>query len=223
MITDYVPKKDAIFKDWAVQLVKQLDERATKLGLPSDRLLELKEAMASFNAAYDIAINPATRTPGAVERKNEMRKTFEGMLRKFVAEFITNSSKVADWERIDMGLPVHDKRPTPHPVATTYPLVTKTERLAPGHYKFHYRDVDSEESAAKPFGTQGAEFGYAITDGSKPVTYNDFIHSDFDTRTPYEKQYDPPTFGLTLTLAARWENTRGEKGPWSPVITLVIG
>jgi hypothetical protein len=222
MSTDYIPKKDADFKDWTNQLVTQLDAKATEFGLPADRLLLLKEAMADFNAAYDTAVKPSTRTPGAIERKTEKRATFEKMLRKFVAEFITNSSKVTDGDRRDMGLPVHKTHPTPHPTAATYPLVSKVERLAPGNYKFHYRDVDSDESTAKPFGTQGAEFGYVITDGSKPVTFDDFTHSDFDTGTPYEKQFDPKTFGLTLTLAARWENSRAKKGPWSPVTTLVI-
>jgi hypothetical protein len=151
-----------------------------------------------------------------------MREAFESMLRKFIAEFITNNSKVTDWDRENMHVPIHKTHPTRHPVPKTYPVVTKTERTAPGRYSFRFRDVTSESSVAKPFGVQGAEFGYVITDKSS-ATYTDFNRSEFDTHTPFEIQFEPSDFGRTVSYAMRWENTRGEKGPWSPVESLVIG
>jgi hypothetical protein len=221
--TDYIPRGDAPFKEWARLLVAHLQAKATEFGLPIDRLEELIAAQNDFNTAFDVASNPETRTPAATLKKTEMRRRFEKTLRKFIAEFITNSSKVADWDRISMGLPVHKTHSTPRPKPETYPVVTRIDRRAPGYYTFHFRDVATEHTTAKPFGVQRMEFGYVITDGSKPVTYSDFTHSAFRTRSPLEIRFNPEAFGKKLSYATRWENSRGEMGPWSPVESLIIG
>jgi hypothetical protein len=47
-------------------------------------------------------------------------------------------------------------------------------------------------------------------------------HSAFDTRSPLKLQFENDLRGKTLYFAMRWENTRGEKGPWSPIMSVII-
>jgi hypothetical protein len=221
-VKGYVPRGDVPFMEWANPLVAHLLAKATDFGLPADRLEELAFALNGFNAAMKAVIDPETRTPVATGKKTEMRERFEKMLRRFVSEFITNSSRVTDWDRRSMGLPVHKTRSTLHPKPDTYPAVIRIERLAPGRYRFYFRDVTADTGRAKPFGVRGMVFGYVIA-GSVRVTYADFNRSAFNTRPPFEIQFDPEDFGKTVHFGMCWENTRGEKGPWGPVGSLIIG
>jgi hypothetical protein len=54
------------------------------------------------------------------------------------------------------------------------------------------------------------------------VDVNELIHSAFDTRTPFSLEFQGHERGKTVYLALRWENTRGEKGPWSSVQSAII-
>jgi hypothetical protein len=47
-------------------------------------------------------------------------------------------------------------------------------------------------------------------------------HSTFDTKTPLFLEFDREDRGKRVYLAMRWENTRGEKGPFSPIVSAVI-
>ena len=44
-----------------------------------------------------------------------------------------------------------------------------------------------------------------------------------DTRTPYLAVYDGAEGGQTAHYLLRWENTRGESGPWSETVSATIG
>jgi hypothetical protein len=201
-----------------------MQKRASDFALPAKELGDLAAAQDDFNAAYEVASNEETRTSGTVNKKNKMRKEFEAMLRQFLAEYITNNSKVMDWDRENMKLPIHKKNPTRHPIPGTNPVTTRIVRKAPGSYEVHYRDNESSESNAKPFGVQGAEIGFLITDKDVDnVTFKDFNRSAFDTHTPFKIQFDPADFGRKVHYAMRWENTRGEKGDWGAVESFIIG
>jgi hypothetical protein len=51
---------------------------------------------------------------------------------------------------------------------------------------------------------------------------DELVHSSFDTHTPFKLKFNGHERGKTVYFALRWENTRGEKGPWSAVISAII-
>ncbi|AHF94767.1 hypothetical protein OPIT5_26275 [Opitutaceae bacterium TAV5] len=51
---------------------------------------------------------------------------------------------------------------------------------------------------------------------------NDLTRSGFDTRSPFTLNFDENQRGKTVYFALRWENTRGDKGPWSPITHAVV-
>ncbi|MDR1335925.1 MAG: hypothetical protein LBK22_04930, partial [Tannerella sp.] len=69
----------------------------------------------------------------------------------------------------------------------------------------------------------GFEIGYLIGGAGQTVVPEMFTHSLFDTASPAKIHFPPEAIGQTLYIAFRWENTRGEKGPWSEVYQIVIG
>jgi hypothetical protein len=54
------------------------------------------------------------------------------------------------------------------------------------------------------------------------VDANELVHSVFDTRTPFTLEFGGHERGKTVYFALRWENTRGQKGHWSPIQSAII-
>jgi hypothetical protein len=86
--------------------------------------------------------------------------------------------------------------------------------------KINYRDMN-ERGMAKPKGVHGVEIAWEILD-TPPVNWEQLIHSAFDTRTPAQLVFHGDQRGKTLYFALRWENTRGEKGPWGEIYGTII-
>jgi hypothetical protein len=55
-----------------------------------------------------------------------------------------------------------------------------------------------------------------------PSRWEDLRHSAFDTHTPLTLSFESDQRGKTLYFALRWENTRGEKGKYSPIASAII-
>lgn len=89
-----------------------------------------------------------------------------------------------------------------------------------GSLGFQYRDRNSPRTA-KPDGVHGAELTYAILD-HPPVDWSELLHSVFDTHTPMNLDFPGEMRGKTLYFAMRWENTRGEKGHWNAIDSVII-
>jgi hypothetical protein len=48
------------------------------------------------------------------------------------------------------------------------------------------------------------------------------VATESATRTSLTLEFDEPDRGKTVYFCLRWENTRGQKGPWSPIQKAII-
>jgi hypothetical protein len=192
--------------------------RATELTIPSDALAAVEAQQTRWNTAFALAEDPSTRTKGAVKEKQEARNAYEVGLRKLIRTYLMYSPVLTDQDREDMGLPVHKTTRTRAPVASNAPFVA-----AAGHGPRVVR-VDfgeSPTSAAKPAGQHCVELASVIAE-TRPTEIDDLIRSVVNTRTPLLLTFKESERGKMLWFAARWENTRGEKGPWSEIQSAII-
>ena len=119
-----------------------------------------------------------------------------------------------------MGFPpVAPSTHTPAPVPETAPEA-EIRFPAPSVIEIHFRNAGSD-SKAKPSGVHGAEIRSAVLN-NPPSKMEDLVHSSFDTSSPIRLTFDIDQRGKTLYFAVRWENTRGEKGPWSEIHNVII-
>jgi hypothetical protein len=120
----------------------------------------------------------------------------------------------------DLGLPIHKSGRTPSPIAVSYPgfdIDSSTiRRLLVDFY-----DQGSKTSKAKPAGQHGAEIRWVISD-TPIVDVAGLLYSLFDTHTPFSFGFLGSQRGKTVYFALRWENTCGEKGPWSKIQSAII-
>jgi hypothetical protein len=214
---DYIPRRDGKFLEWVKFLFTYLAAHAASWGLDPSTWAHIDLQIAAFEDAYKKAEDP-NRGKADVKAKNDARNTLQKAVRLYVKEYLINNHVISDEERERMGLPVYKSTRTPAPVAEDAPWLKAFTNLL-RHVTFKYGG--SETSKAKPKGQYGIEFAWEIAD-EKPAHVRSLTHSVFDTRTPLTLEFDEEERGKTLWYAARWENTRGEKGPWSEIFKTII-
>jgi hypothetical protein len=174
--------------------------------------------ITAYEQALAKAQDPNSGVADTLE-KNETRDTLKTATRKYVKEFLEYNSLITDEERLHMGLPVHDPKPTPAPAPVTFP-VTTVKLPSPGVVEIHVVDSESGRKA-KPAGVHGFELKMAMRD--EPATdWAQLTDSLFFTRTPARLSFAGKERGKMLSFAVRWENTRGVKGPWSEIMVAII-
>jgi hypothetical protein len=225
MKTRYIPGPDAAFDSWQRNLMKTVVAGATAWYIPPEPVTALQALQAQWEAAYAVANNLGTRTSIAVQAKQRARKVYEAALRRLVRPYLAYNPLVSDADRENLDIPVHKTTRTPIPPPTdSVELMLKQAAGSRVEVAFFPISADSaakEHHEAKPYGVRGVELAWAILP-APPKSYADLVHSTFDTRSPYFFQFDLPEAGKTLYVCARWENTRGQKGPWSDIKSAVI-
>jgi hypothetical protein len=217
---DYLPKNDRNFLQWVITFLLNLLPWLTRFSIPHDRYQTLDDLRNDFSAKFDVAENPATRTKKAVKEKTDARKTLEKAVRQFVQQFLTHNPDVTDGDREDLGLPIYKPGRTPSPIATDAPdAEVDTSHI--GRLNVHFFEKGHKHKKGKPAGQHGAEIAWIQRD-TPPTRWDELLHSNIDTNSPFTLVFENDLRGKTVYFALRWENTRGEKGPWSEIMNAII-
>ncbi|MDR1385915.1 MAG: hypothetical protein LBJ67_18990 [Planctomycetaceae bacterium] len=211
----FIPRKDNDFFAWAKNFVAFVNTNYARINFPSAEASRLDSLYITFFQKLEAAETPEKRTQAVIQEKIVAREALEHALRQDIKEYLTYNHLVTDADRDNMGLPIHKTTHTPAPIATTYPdfdIDSSTLR----RLTIHFYDQGQKKSKAKPVGQHGAEIVWAILD-APPKKVSDLIRSSFDTHTPLTLDFEEDQRGQTVYFCLRWENTRGEKGPWSDI------
>jgi hypothetical protein len=213
--SDYLPKNDRKLLQWVINFLNYLSVTLARFGFPLAVYDALEALRADFEEKLDIAEAPSTRTKGAIDDKNGAKKKLTKDVRAAVLRYLTYNPDVTDKDRDDLGIPIHKTTRTPAPVAETFPdFDIDTSIIC--CLIIHFFDRGQKKTKAKPPGQHGAEIRWMISEVPM-VDANELIHSSFDTRTPFTLEFGGHERGKTVYFALRWENTRGQKGHWSPI------
>ena len=216
---DFIPRKEGLFYAWVIMFFTYLLENLQRFGVVEDAIVPLVGLKQDFDVKYVAATTPSTRTAATVLAKNKALDTLKRALRVFIKEYLTFNHLVTDEDRRNMGLPVHKTGRTPHPTPTTYPLFTVDTSVI-RCLTIHFRDVTSN-GRAKPFGVHGVEIRWGYSQ-DPVVNLEDLPYSAFDTRSPYTLEFSGDKRGHTVWFVLRWESTRGDKGPWSEIVSAIV-
>jgi hypothetical protein len=217
-MSDFIPKPDRLFLDWLNLVVNYLNNKFQLWNIPEVERQKVEQLLTAFATAFGLADNPQTRTPAAVTAKQETRKLAETGIRALLRSYVTNNPLVTDEDRRNMELPIHKTTRTPVPVPTTMPFF-EVDSSVLRRLTIHFFDQNTKK--AKPAGVHGAEIRWAILD-APTVDVEDLTNSSFDTRTPFTLEFKGHERGKTVYFCLCWENTTGEKGPWSEIVSAII-
>jgi hypothetical protein len=225
--TDWLPKNHEDLFDQLQQIWTYISEQENRMRMGLDGKVsswldtEFANDLYAFTSAFEAWKDKSNRTPRITQRLKEtevkMRPTYRILYTGFLKEnpFVTNEDLNA------MGLPLRleGRHPEPVPIPLSVPSAT-IEPGSAGVLIIHFRDGDSK-SRAKPKGIHGVEILWAILD-EVPKDWSLLTNRSFDTRTPLRLSFDGLQRGKSFYCTLRWENTRGEKGPWSDILFAII-
>jgi hypothetical protein len=124
-----------------------------------------------------------------------------------------------DADREAMQLTVRDSTSTPVAAPTSHPTlsVDTSERL-----RHVVRFMDSVVlKRGKPAGVFGCELWHKLG-GAPPVDFRECQPLGTDTASPYLAEYEGADAGKIVHYLGRWVSTRGDHGPWSPVVSATL-
>jgi hypothetical protein len=217
MSTDYIPKKDEVFRDWAQNLYTYVLSKYQIWNIPSPQP-PLESLLNAYQTALTTAQNP-NRGKVDVLTKNEARAVLEAAVRPYVKAYLSFNPVISDADREQMRITVYDKTKTPIPPPSTIPEA-EIDSSVIRQLTIHFKDNGSERRG-KPLGVHGVEIVWDMTE-TTPAKIEEFRNSVFDTRSPYTFSFDESQRGKKVFLCLRWENAKGEKGPWSEIYNAII-
>ncbi|MDR2038974.1 MAG: hypothetical protein LBQ60_13710 [Bacteroidales bacterium] len=214
-----LPRKDADFNVSQEIIAGTADGRRSDWMLDSEWLdNQLLPKKTEWENAWEAYRNPATRTPLITSAKREARKEYEKLLRILVRN-LEHNTRVTNDDRRNMGITIPSATRTAVPPPSSYPEFSVDTSVI-RRLSLHFRNQGSD-SRAKPKGVHGVEIKWGIRD-TPPQAVTDLLNSSFDTRTPFTLEFEENQRGKNVWFCLRWENTKGEKGPWSEMIGAII-
>ena len=223
---DWLPRNHEKLYDQATQTNAYLTtSNISRMGLSGFQswiTSTYQPSYAIFKAAFEIWKNTAERTPVKTATLMDTEKAFKALYRYLYTGMLRENPLVTNADLLAMGMPERgDGERHPASVPKTSPAAT-VKTPGPGIVEIHFRDnsVDNP-SHAKPPGVHGCEICWVVLD-EPPVNWEQLVHSSFDTASPFRLTFEGDQRGRRLYFALRWENTRGEKGPWSEIQDTII-
>jgi hypothetical protein len=216
---NYLPSNTLVFKNMVHNIYMQVNTDHVRWDISQAAISKLDAPLDNFNAAADKSENPETRTASAIRHRNETRATFEKVLRPFIQGHLIHNSLVTEHDLIKMGLPVHDHTPTPSPVPDQSPYI-QIYMPSPAVLEIKFGGKD-ERRHGKPFGMHGIEVHWILSE-TPPNKWSELTQIEFITRSPLRLSFEADKRGMQFYIAARWQNTRGVKGPWTEIINAIV-
>lgn len=209
------PSKETDLNIYFNVVVPYLLENRTRLLISqaNQDLIDLK--LVAWNEIFPQSQNDNTKTKTIIQIKDGAKEELMTALRAVYADIPASIWTLEDRNTLN----VHERSTTrtPAPVPTTVPIgqVNTSRRL---EHTISFTNEDG--SLAKPFGVRGCQIWYKI--GTPAVDPSELSFMFTDTSSPHIHQFNGEHVGKNVYYWLRWENTRGETGPWSDVVMATI-
>ena len=219
----YIPPRDALFDTWLANFDAEAALNGPTYNFDVAEVAAIAGVNTTWQAAYALAITPATRTAPTVAAKDVARASAEAVVRPLAVRASQDSS-IADIDKVTLGVTVPSLVPTPIPAPLIAPVINLNAATL--------LEMNLGYSAAgavgksKPFGSIGMEVYRAIgvvaaTDPTQ-ATFNGIV-----TKSPFQQSFLAADQGKICTFFTRFNTRSGpggnsQPGPWSNVLNVNI-
>jgi hypothetical protein len=215
----YMPNNALAFLNFVKNLMRYATANCSRWGISQATLNDLQLLVDAYEAAVEVSENPETRTSASIMRRNERRADLEKKLRPFIQGQLEYNELVTDDDLIAMGLPVHDRTPTKHPAPHSRPALEVTPTNNREHTVRAANQLTGKDT--KPADAYGVRYVSDIRD-TPPLNADDLRHSVFSRKTTRVYEYSEENRGKTAYYASCYENSKGDTGPWSDIVSAII-
>jgi len=226
MNKDYIPHSDEQFLEWAKQLNTYATANFSRWGVESPAAL-IAEPLTIFTAAMERAANP-NRGKVDVLEKNEAKQRLVKACRTYVQGFLARNPHVTNGDRETMRLTVYDVIPS----AVPPPRLPVTGELHyPASGLVEIRNIRASGNNPDERTDYGVRIYYGILGepnerdrfrvSAPPRTGDDLPHSVFTRQKKHRFDFSGDN-GKEVYFCMRFENSKGQEGPWGQVIKTYI-
>jgi hypothetical protein len=219
MANDFVPKASASFFRWVGVLISYLQANLARFNIAETVFAPIKALYDTYVAKYNLASDPATKTPVATTEKKEAEKSLTSNLRPFLKAYVSYNPAVTEGDKRSMELPLHQSSRSSVPPPNTYPDLTVGTGII-RHLKLHFRDHETKKRA-KPNGVTCVVVRWAILT-TPPTSVEELPNLALDTSSPYDLAFSESQRGSWVYACMAWQNAKGERGPWSEIVSAII-
>jgi hypothetical protein len=159
-------------------------------------------------------------TKNRAARRETRQKAIEAM-RAFAASSIRNNPYMSEADRLELGLNRPDSIPTVHERPALRPTAAVERTINFCEHRVKALNPENGKPV-KPAGVYGVRFVWQLG-GERPATGAAILNGKFSRRPVFTVAYDETDRGKTAYYASCYENSKGEAGPWSPVVEAYIG
>lgn len=220
-MADWLPTREQDFVDVCHKWITIL-EQADKISAYSWDAIECKavlEKVSSFvNArkAYEHEDSSAKRLV-----KDDAKRAAIAFMRDFVNASVRFNKKMDEAAKLALGIKPKDASPSSRPRPTSQPdAVVENTR---NHFEHQVKALNRETGATgKPADAYGVHYAWQVG-GTRPTTAEDLPKGQFNRRTYFVLTHTEADKGKLAFYACRYQNGKGEAGPWSPVVEAYIG
>ncbi len=213
---DTIPPSDADFDAFQKQFVAAVAANPAKYGLTLADVTALQAAQTAWASAFPAHLQARTAATTATRTKEAARTALEKDVRAATHK-MAGTATVDDAARTAAGLKPLVAKHTAADVPATRPI-GRLEATGHATLTLHFADSATPNRRAKPHGVHGAEIWSHVGDPA-PADPASYTFLALDTRTPYVDEHPAADAGKSVYYLIRWQNTKGEAGPWSDVVS----
>ena len=216
---DYIPKRDAELLIWAKKTYAYIDANHARVKAPP-----IETSVGDIIDEYENRLI-ITQDPnhGRIDiiQKNDIKKALIKEYRSYIQGFWAKNPYVTNADREQMGLNIPDTTPTTisDPEGQAEAEVAYTGK---GQLRLRIKHIEWTPLNSK------ANYGYRIyysvyAYGDKPpISAEDLTKSRFSRGKKVVFNFPPVDAGKTAYFAIRYENSKGNSGPWGPMFSAII-
>ena len=210
------PTKEAEMSLYFNSSIKHLILNAKRLNVSDENIDLLQAELDEWIIIYPKSQDDETSTKLVVAEKNEVLDRLKSSLRRVYDDIPQSALTLNDRAILNLHKPNTTR--TPAGVPTTRPVgeVHNNNLL---EHKITFTDEDGKRG--KPEKVRGCQI-FCKEGITPPVDEREMRLLASDASSPYVHKFSFSDAGKTFYYRLRWENSRGEAGPWSAFISGVV-
>jgi hypothetical protein len=226
---DYMPKKDSGFFGFQGPLVNKVQAKKADWGIPDAAVEVLANHRAIYEPLYYKVQELNRRTRADVIAHRHERKVYERAIRAFVNAHIRFNDRMTNTDRLSIGVPPPDRKPSPKPKINDIPLVGLTP-LGGGSIKVTCLRTTDRDRPSMHKDADAIEVMFFMAPAQPMVKPKDFPPpeecpgSRISTKAQFIIRCGAKNAGLRFYGFFRWANLvdPDNSGSWTNVIIVVI-
>ena len=219
-MADWIPTRELDYNElceyWTLALADPA--KITAFGWEAAECARVAALIAAYTAAWH-EYHAANSTANRIA-KDERKDIAIAAMRDFAQTGIRFNKRMSDPEKLPFGISPADHEPSPQPPPHVRPVTIADTTL--NHYEHKVAATDPATGGhKKPEGVHGLTFARQIG-GPHPATAEAIADKEFQQSPIRVYTYTEADKGQTAYYATVYENRRGQKGPWSDIVAVII-